>query len=176
LFSFPFQKRTIFGQSWRHHNSDKLHKSHFERRLLRVSPENLFKVVLDVDKYQEFVPWVKDSKILQRDENKKCMEAELAVGFKLFEERYTSQVTWEESKSILVSVTSNNLFHYLHNSWEFAQGEQPNTCWTSFTVVFKFRSEIHRTITDIFFSEVQKRMLFAFEERCKILYPYQGTT
>ena len=99
------------------------------------------------------------------------MEAELAVGFKIFEERYTSRITWEKPTNIQVVVTSSNLFHYLNNSWEFEPGDEPNTCWTSFSVAFKFRSELHRTITDIFFSEVQKRMLFAFEEGCGQLYP-----
>lgn len=126
--------------------------------------------MLGVDKYYEFVPWCTDSKILKYEPEKNIMEGELAVGFKLLSERYTSVITWDRAKWIKVSVTSGKLFHYLNNLWTFEPGPEANTCWTSFEVAFKFRSEIHRTATDIFFNEVQKRMLHAFEERCQQLY------
>jgi coenzyme Q-binding protein COQ10 len=58
--------------------------------------------VADVDKYKEFVPYCTDSKILSRKNN--VMEAELVVGFKLLEERYTSIVTLDKPKSIKVLI------------------------------------------------------------------------
>jgi len=159
-------KRFIFESTWKR-TSDKLHQSHFERRLIRTTPEKLFVIVAEVDKYKEFVPYCLDSKIISQKGN--ILEAELVVGFKLLEERYKSIVTLEYPKNIKVAVTSSSLFHYLTNSWEFEAGPEPNTCWTSFAVAFKFKSEIHRTLTDIFFNEVQKRMLHAFEQRANDL-------
>jgi len=177
---YPFQcfslrilipNRTFFpwNSPWTTHsgNSDKLHRSHFEKRLINCSVDHLFDIVADVEKYHEFVPYCLSSKVLKREGN--TMEAEMVVGFKFLEEKYTSVVTLDWPKSIKVSVLSSKLFHYLTNSWEFEPGSEPDTCWTSFEVSFQFKSEIHRTINDMFFSEVQKRMLFAFENRCKEL-------
>ena len=64
------------------------------------SPSQIFSVVADVDRYKEFLPWCKDSIVLQRRGTR--IVADLIVGFQLFEERYTSAIVLVPNKSVNV--------------------------------------------------------------------------
>jgi coenzyme Q-binding protein COQ10 len=59
----------------------------------RFSPEQVFNIVAQVDKYQEFLPWCKESKILSVSSNGTLMKALLKIGFQVFTEEYISLVT-----------------------------------------------------------------------------------
>ena len=67
---------------------------------LSVSPQQLFDVVADVDRYKEFLPFCTDSRVIKRSD--KELKAELAVGFRFLEERYTSIIELDPYKSIKV--------------------------------------------------------------------------
>ena len=64
-------------------------------KLVRHPPEKLFQVVADVARYEEFVPFCASSRVL-RVLTPTRFEAELEIGFKVFSERYVSDVTLEE--------------------------------------------------------------------------------
>lgn len=66
-------------------------KSHSETKVVPFSPEEMFDVVADVNKYHEFLPFCVDSRVLRRP-NDNVMEAALRIGFKVFTESYTSRV------------------------------------------------------------------------------------
>lgn len=60
----------------------------------------MFEVVADVEKYKDFLPWCKNSVILSRNGNE--IQAELTIGFNIFEEKYVSKVVMDEPKSVKV--------------------------------------------------------------------------
>lgn len=66
-------------------------KSHSETKVVPFSPEEMFDVVADVNKYHEFLPFCVESRVLRRP-NENVMEAALRIGFKVFTESYTSRV------------------------------------------------------------------------------------
>ncbi|KAK9842587.1 hypothetical protein WJX81_007573 [Elliptochloris bilobata] len=144
-------------------------KHYQERRLIGYSPEQLFTVVADVEHYHEFVPWCQRSEVLVR-RDMEYIEAELEVGFKLFVERYTSQVHLEPPKKVVSHVYDSTLFDHLDSTWRFDSGPLPGSCWLDFSVDFAFKSPLYRHIALVFFDEVVKRMMCAFEGRCKVLY------
>ena len=76
--------------------------SHRERRLLAYPPSHVYAVVSSVEHYSHFVPWCLDSRVLQRAPDGRYLEAELAVGFRLFSESYTSRVTMVPRRSVRV--------------------------------------------------------------------------
>ena len=68
------------------------------------------------------------------------------------------------------------MFDYLDTVWKFKPVESsPNECLVDFQVAFKFRSQTHAGIADMFFREVQERMLSAFETRCNAVYGTSGS-
>jgi ribosome-associated toxin RatA of RatAB toxin-antitoxin module len=49
-------------------------------------------------------------------------------------------------------------------------GPSPNTTWLAFAVEFGFASPAHGHVADLFFDQVVRRMVAAFEGRCAALY------
>lgn len=141
-------------------------RHHFEQRVLPFPPRELYEVVLDVDSYHEFVPWCTRSRVLARIDDKHTA-AELAVGFNMLSERYTSLITAEPFSSITVDVPNSSLFDYLVNDWKFEEGPDKDSTRLSFYVEFRFRSALYQRITNQFFNAVVKNMVSAFESRAQ---------
>jgi len=146
-------------------------KTHSETKVLPFPPEKMFEVVADIEKYKDFLPWCKNSVILSKKENE--VQAELTIGFQMFEEKYVSKVVLDEPKSVKVSVKDSPLFHYLVNTWEFLPGVTPNTCLTNFRIVFKLKSQLHTALVEPVFDKVTYTLVSAFEARAKDLQQQQ---
>jgi len=147
--------------------SETKNKQYNDRRLLLFPPDTVYNVVADVGSYSEWLPWCVSSKVLAR-RGTDTIIAELEVGFKQLKESYESTVTLVPYSSVMAS-SSSKIFHVLINKWTFEPGPTSDTCWTSFFVEFKFRSQLHALAADLFFTEVKKQMITAIEERCKLL-------
>ncbi len=140
--------------------------THAERRLLPYTPEQLFDLVADVERYPEFLPWCLAARIRSRQGN--VITADLLIGFKMVRERFTSRVALNRARRIDVSY-EDGPFHYLNNHWEFIP--QPGgKCLIDFYVDFEFRSRVLQKIIGVLFNEAVKRMVAAFEARARQLY------
>jgi coenzyme Q-binding protein COQ10 len=144
--------------------------THAEERDLPYSPEQLFALVADVEKYPEFLPWCLASRIRRREGN--MLEADLVIGFKLVRERFTSRVTLTPPHRIDVAYTDGP-FRYLDNHWIF-QPLPGGGCRISFFVDFEFRSRMLQKIIGVLFNEAVRRMVTAFESRARVLYGPKG--
>ena len=139
------------------------------------SPKKLFAVVADVDRYEEFVPFCARSRVVRRHDDAH-FEAELEIGFKLFNERYLSSVTLVEDESVTAEAIrdaegkGSSLFERLVSTWEFAPGATPDECVVSFDIDFRVASVMHAQAVGLFFEEVSRMQINAFEERCDALY------
>ena len=71
---------------------------HRETRLLPYTPEQLFDLVADVGRYQEFLPWVAATRV--RSDGETEMVADLVVGFSALKETFTSRVRKERPREI----------------------------------------------------------------------------
>ncbi len=139
---------------------------HSEKRVLPYTAEQMFLLVSDVARYPDFLPWCKAAHILSRDED--GLVADLVVGTKLFQEKFTSRVTFERPSSIVVQYVAGPLSH-LSNAWGFEpKGEK--ACEVSFNVDFDFRSPILSAAMAAFFDRAMAKMVEAFEKRARQLY------
>lgn len=139
--------------------------NHAERRALPYTPEQMYALVADVERYPEFLPWCRAARITSRDGN--IIYADLVIGFKMFRERFTSKVTLNEPDSIHVDYIKGPM-HHLNNHWLFEPHEQG--CVIDFYVDFAFRSVILDRVIGVLFHEAARRMVSAFETRAKKLY------
>jgi len=73
---------------------------HSETKHLPYTPEQLFELVADVARYDEFLPWVVAVRVRSSSETETV--ADLVVGFNAFKERFTSRVTKQRPGRILV--------------------------------------------------------------------------
>lgn len=139
---------------------------HTEKRHLPYTPEQLFDMVADVERYDEFLPWVAAVRIRSSSETETV--ADLMVGFNAFKERFTSRVRKERPGAITVDYVDGPL-KYLHNEWQFkpAEGGGTDLC---FSVDFAFKSRIFETLAGQMFDRALRRMTSAFEQRAAALY------
>lgn len=140
---------------------------HLEQRHVPYSPEQIFDLVADVAHYAEFTPWCIASRINRR-ESDTVFYADLIVGYKLFRERFTSKVVLDRPDRIHIEYLKGPLKN-LKNNWEFIR-QPDNSCIIDFSVEFEFSNMALQALANMFFNEVVRRMVSAFEERANILY------
>ncbi len=139
--------------------------THAEKKDLPYTCEQMFALVADVDKYPEFLPWCLSSRITRREGD--IFYADLIIGYKMVREKFTSKVVLDKPDAIRVEYLKGPLKH-LSNKWVFI----PNGsgCTIDFFVDFEFRNAFFQSLMGVFFNEIVKRMVAAFEDRAKALY------
>src|SRR6185295_16589128 len=98
--------------------------THAEQRHSPFTPDQLFDLVADIEKYPEFLPWCVAARINKRDGN--VLWADLVIGFKMLRERFTSRVTLTPHNRIDVSY-QDGPFHHLDNHWIFESAPDGGT-------------------------------------------------
>jgi coenzyme Q-binding protein COQ10 len=144
--------------------------THAERRVLPYTPEQLFALVADIEKYPEFLPWCVAARIRRRDGN--TILADLVIGFKMVRERFTSKVVLTPQSRIDVAY-SEGPFKYLTNHWVF-EPTPDGGCSIDFFVDFELRSKMLQALIGLVFNEAVQHMVGAFEKRAKQLYGSAG--
>jgi coenzyme Q-binding protein COQ10 len=143
--------------------------SYCEKKNLPYNFQDLFEMVLDVEKYPDFLPWCRASRILEKGESD--FLAELVISFSAFTESYVSRVSHNvalDSASIQVSLVRGP-FSSLNNSWIFSKVDDKNT-EIDFCVDFKFKSKLLEKLIGGVFAKATFKMVSAFEMRAKELY------
>ncbi|MDQ3079311.1 MAG: type II toxin-antitoxin system RatA family toxin [Pseudomonadota bacterium] len=139
---------------------------HSETRHLPYTPEQMFELVADVARYDEFLPWVVAVRVRSSSETETV--ADLVVGFSAFKERFTSRVTKQRAERILVDYIEGPL-KYLKNEWRFEPGPEGGTN-VFFSVDFAFKSRVFESLAGAMFDRALRRMTGAFEQRAAALY------
>ena len=153
-------------------------KTFSSTKTVQHSAGKLFAVVADVDKYEEFVPFCARSRVVRRH-TESHFEAELEIGFRLFNEKYLSDVKLVDGESVTAEAITggepggsrgSGLFERLVSTWKFTPGSHPNECVVNFDIDFRVGSVVHAQAVGLFFEEVSRMQINAFEERCNRLY------
>jgi coenzyme Q-binding protein COQ10 len=139
--------------------------THAEKRVLPYTPEQLFDLVADVERYPEFLPWCLGARLRSREGD--VIVADLIIGFKMVRERFTSRVILHPKSSIDVAY-EDGPFRYLNNRWGF--NPVLGGCELDFYVDFEFKSRMLQKIIEMLFNEAVRRMVAAFEGRAEQLY------
>ena len=139
---------------------------HEECRVINHSPLNLFKLVSDVKKYPEFLPWCLGARV--KNSSKNNFDADLIIGFKVYKEIYSSQVVLDHVNKKIIVNYKDGPFQHLDNYWIFK--DNMKGCEVEFMVDFKFKSVFLQTLMETLFSEAVRRMVGAFEKRANELF------
>src|SRR6266850_889869 len=139
--------------------------THAEKRVLSYTPEQLFALVADIERYPEFLPWCLAARVKERRAD--LIVADLVIGFRMFRERFTSRVALDPPRRIDVTYAEGP-FRYLNNHWVFEK--VPGGCRIDFFVDFEFKSRLLQRVIEMLFHEAVRRMVAAFETRAEQLY------
>src|SRR6516164_6286677 len=139
--------------------------THAEERVLPYTPDQLFALVADIERYPEFLPWCVGARIRERGPD--LVVADLVIGFRMFRERFTSRVALDPPRRIDVAYAEGP-FRRLTNHWHFSPAA--GGCRIDFFVDFEFRSRLMQRVIEMLFGEAVRRMVGAFERRAHDLY------
>ena len=140
------------------------------KKIIPCKKNQLIQMVLDIEKYPEFVPWCLGGKVHSRKESSDLIEikADLKVGKRIINETYTSLVLfYKEKDKILVTNIDGPLTH-LKNEWNFK--EINNSTQLEFEIDFELKNNILNTIMKKSFNLGLNKIADAFEKRALELY------
>ena len=127
-------------------------------------------MVLDIEKYPEFVPWCLNGKIHSSNDKGDTLEiiADLTIGKSFFNETYKSFVIYnKKTNSILVTSLDGPLKH-LENKWYFKQLDSNSEI--EFHIDFELKSKILNLLMTKSFDIGLKKIADAFEKRATDLF------
>ncbi len=130
------------------------------------SPEQMFDLVNDIDKYREFVPWCVESTILSRTED----EVHATLGFARggFQKSFTTLNRLQPHKMVEIRLVDGP-FRQLEGFWGFSpQGE--NGCVISLDLEFEFSTRILAMMFGPVFQQVAQLLVESFTKRAKAVY------
>ena len=133
---------------------------------LNYSDKQMFDLIIDVEKYPEFLPWCKSTNIYDKDTN--IFYSDMEIGFNLIKEKFTSKVTTLHSKKIHSEAISGP-FNKMNNIWEI-ENLSHNKCRITLNIEFDFKSFLLRNLMGKLFEVSAIKMIDAFENRANYLY------
>jgi coenzyme Q-binding protein COQ10 len=140
------------------------------KKEISCSKENLINMVLDIEKYPDFVPWCLNGKMHSKKDLGDKIEiiADLTIGKSFFNETYKSFVIYEKSKSIINVTNMEGPLKYLENKWIFKQKEKNSEI--EFHVNFELKNKILNILMIKSFDIGLKKIADAFETRAINLF------
>ncbi|SON55087.1 Ribosome association toxin RatA [Hartmannibacter diazotrophicus] len=136
------------------------------------SADEMFDLVADVEQYPRFVPMCESLKVRQRktmDDGSEVLIADMAVGYKLIRETFTSKVTLQRDKWLVLVEYIDGPFHFLENRWTFEPlGE--DACNICFFISYEFKSRTLGALMGAMFDRAFRKFTDAFEARADAVY------
>jgi coenzyme Q-binding protein COQ10 len=139
-----------------------------QTKILPYKAKQIYELVMDIEKYPEFLPWCKKAKIIEiiSDEN---LRADLLVNFKSFFEKYRSDVIHKKTAQNIYFVdvvAIEGPFKKLINQWKIRDLEN-GECEVEFFIDFEFNSIFLTKLIGSIFEKAAQKMMAAFEERAR---------
>ena len=140
-------------------------------RVLPFTPQQLFELVGDVDRYPDFVPWITSMRTWNahvEEDGASVVDAEATVGFKFLREKFATRVRRDPLiPSIEVSLL-HGPFRRLANRWLFE--EHPQGARVVFDIDFAFKSTLLELTLAANFDRAVGKLMECFERRAQALY------
>jgi coenzyme Q-binding protein COQ10 len=140
-------------------------------RLVSFTPEQMFSLVADVEKYPEFLPLCEGLTVRERRVNGQGHEvliATMKIGYKAIHEHFTSHVTLDVEHQRIVVDYLEGPFRHLKNTWEFHP--VPNGTLVNFHITYEFKSLTLGFIMGAMFDRAFRKFSEAFEARAGDLW------
>ena len=140
------------------------------KRLIECKKEQLIDLVLDIEKYPQFVPFCLDSKIYERKEKGELLLiiADLTIGKGPFKDTYKSDVTYNKKDDTIYVTNLDGPLKHLENRWHFKQVKERTE--VSFEVDFELKNDFLNIIMTKSFQFGLDKIADAFQKRAEKLF------
>ncbi len=135
------------------------------------SPDQMFDLVADVERYPEFLPLCEALTVRSRKERdgKTLLIADMTVGYKAIRETFTTQVLLNKAERAIDVKYIDGPFKYLDNRWRFQPSENGGSV-IDFFIDYEFKSRILGALMGSMFDRAFRMFTDAFETRASKIY------
>jgi len=140
------------------------------KRLIECKKNQLIDLVLDIEKYPEFVPFCLDSKVYERnnDGGLILIIADLTIGKGPFKDTYKSDVKFNKKDSTIKVTNIGGPLNHLENTWHFKEKE--NGTEISFNIDFEIENKFLNILMTKSFQFGLDKIADAFQKRAEELF------
>ena len=140
------------------------------KRLIECKKDQLIDLVLDIEKYPEFVPFCLASHVYEKNtkDNLTLIIADLTIGKGPFKDTYKSDVKFNKDKSSIAVINIAGPLKYLENNWYFNEVE--NGTEILFDIDFEIENKFLNVLMSKSFEYGLNKIADAFQKRARTLY------
>ena len=140
------------------------------KKKIFCSKKDLINMVLDIEKYPEFVPWCLDSKVYEKKDKGDTVEiiADLTIGKSFFKETYKSFVTYNKSTDTIYVTNMEGPLKHLENKWFFK--DLGDSSEVEFQIDFELKNKILNLLMNKSFDLGLIKIADAFQKRADELF------
>jgi|TARA_B100000780_G_C20765166_1_gene303855 coenzyme Q-binding protein COQ10 len=140
------------------------------KKIISCNKNQLIDMILDIEKYPDFVPWCLEGKIIEKKDSKDFIEikADLKVGKKFINEVYSSLVLYSKKDDLITVTNIKGPLKYLKNEWKFKQVN--NNTQLEFSIDFELKNGFLNIIMKNSFNFGLNKIADAFETRAKKIF------
>ena len=142
------------------------------KRLIECKKNQLVDLVLDIEKYPEFVPFCLASHVYERNDKGDhiLIIADLTIGKGPFKDTYKSDVRFDKVKSIINVTNIGGPLNHLENNWKFIESD--NSTEILFDIDFEIENKFLNLVMTKSFQYGLNKIADAFQKRAQELYQF----
>lgn len=126
----------------------------------------MYALVNDVERYPEFLPWCRSTRILSNTAGEMCATLELARGG--LHKAFTTRNRLDPGRSIVIAL-DHGPFRHLEGHWRF-QDLGPEGSKVMLNMEFEFAGAVLDLLAGPVFHEICNSLVAAFTRRAAVLY------
>ena len=140
------------------------------KKLIECNKNELIDLVLDIEKYPEFVPFCIDAHVYERNNegDLTLIIADLTIGKGPFKDTYKSDVKFNRKNDIIKVTNIGGPLNHLENTWHFK--EQEGGTEISFDIDFEIENKFLNIVMTKSFQFGLDKIANAFQKRAEELF------
>ena len=140
------------------------------KKIIPCKKNQVIEMVLDIEKYPQFVPWCLEGKIYEKKSTNDFIEikADLKVGKRFINETFTSLVLYSKDKDLITVTNREGPLKYLKNEWKFK--EINGQTQLEFYIDFELKNSFLNMIMKKSFNFGLNKITNSFEKRAIKLF------
>ena len=141
------------------------------KRLIECEKKDLIELVLDIEKYPEFVPFCFDAKIYENEKDGDLQKiiADLTIGKGPFKDTYKSDVAFNKKTDSIYVKNIEGPLNHLINNWTFTDKNNGITEIT-FDIDFEIKNKFLNSLMVVSFQFGLEKIADAFQKRAEELF------
>ena len=140
------------------------------KRLVECKKDDLIKLVLDIERYPEFVPFCYAAKVYETKEEDNLLKiiADLTIGKGPFKDTYKSVVSYDKKNDSILVTNIDGPLNHLENKWFFEQQNQNTEI--SFDISFEIKNKFLNIVMENSFKYGLNKIADSFQKRANDLF------